>query len=277
MRGSALPPCPAAVRRPGSRRGGADTNPPERLSAMPGLQYDSHHLFDAGLLFDSGSLPPSPPGPTPRTTLMSIIALKLKDKTIDQKLPLGQNHITSMDGNTLYPNAARKPTDAEFQTAQDELQAAHNDANTKETAWKAALQTRAVKETVWDAVITARARNCESITPGDRAALATTGLPLRSDPSSVGIPDAPIDLLATPDKIEGQLKVRWKRVKGATSYIVERMIHGGPDTWAQIKLLSQSRFTDTDLTSGTIYAYRVRALAAAGPGPWSDETVKMAP
>ncbi len=208
---------------------------------------------------------------------MSLFSLKLKYKTIDQKIPLGQNHIASMTGNARYPVALRQPTDAEFQAVQDDLVAANLDVDAKATAYRAALQARDVKEAAWGAALTARARNCESLTPGDRAALATTGLPLRADPSPVGIPDAPVDLLALPDKISGQLRVRWKPVKGATSYIVERKLHEGPSAWLPVKLLNQCKFTDTGLTPGTTYCYRVRAHAAAGAGPWSDETVRMAP
>jgi hypothetical protein len=42
-------------------------------------------------------------------------------------------------------------------------------------------------------------------------------------------------------------------------------------------ILRVGKFADMGLVSGTTYAYRVRALAAAGEGPWSDETVRMAP
>ena len=245
---------------------------------MAALRFDQSHRFDTGLEYDSEVPPPvPPPGLSQKGSIVKIIRLDLKNKTVDQKIALGINHKTSMDGNTNYPEAKREPTDAAFDTAQDNLVASHSAVDVAETVWKAAILDRNNKEAAWDLAITARASNCESITPGDRAKLQTTGLPLRPAPTPVGIPNAPIDLLATPGKIQGQLDIRWKPVRGATSYIVERMIHAGPGTWEQIKLLSQSRFTDTGLVSGTTYAYRVRALAAAGEGPWSDETVRMAP
>ncbi len=245
---------------------------------MPALRFDQSHRFDAGLEYDSDAPPPvPPPGPIKKGRLVNIIKLDLRNKTVDQKISLGSNHITSMDGNLKYPDAKREPSDAAFQAVQDALVASNGAADAAETIWKATILDRNNKEAAWDLAITARASNCESITPGNRADLQTTGLPLRALPTPVGIPSAPINLLATPGKLTGQIDVRWKAVKGASSYIVERMVHGGPGAWEQVKLLSQVKFTDSGLVSGTTYAYRVRALAAAGEGPWSDETVLMAP
>jgi len=245
---------------------------------MAALKFDQSHSFDSNLHYDSDAPPsPVPPNGGTQGPTMNIIKLELAKKTVEQKTALGSNHISSMAGNANYPTATRSPTDAEFQTAQDNLVAANAAVDAAETVWKAAILSRKNVEAAWDLAITARAANCESVTPGDRALLQTTGLPLRSLPSPIGIPDAPLDLIANLGKLQGQLIVRWTRVKGATSYIVERMIHNGTGPWVQIKLLSQSKFTDTGLTPGTIYAYRVRALASAGEGPWSDETVKMAP
>lgn len=245
---------------------------------MATLRFDQGFRFDTGLTFDSAAPVPVPvvsQGFNQRTP-MAIIKLDLKNKNVDEKITLGNNHIASMTGNANYPTAQRSPTDAQFQAAQDALADAMAAAEAAETVWKAAIIARNNAEAAWDTAISARASNCESITPRNRALLQTTGLPLRGAPTPVGIPDAPINLLATLAKNSGELIINWSRVRGATSYIVERMVHDSTGSWQQVKLLSQSKFTDTGLTPGTIYAYRVRALAAAGSGPWSDETVRMA-
>lgn len=156
------------------------------------LRYDTALRFDSGHRFDSSAPPPVIVIPGRKSKrIMNIIKLELRLKTIDQKIPLGQNHITSMTGNTNYPVATRQPTDAQFQTAQDDLVAANNAVAAAETAWKAAIQARNDKEAAWDAAVTARAANCEAVTPGDRAALQTTGFPLRSAPTPVGLVAAP--------------------------------------------------------------------------------------
>lgn len=244
---------------------------------MATLRFDSGLRFDTGLHYDADApTPVSPRGPL-KGPFVNIIKLELQKKTIDEKITLGQNVISNMTGNTNYPAASRAPTDAEFQTAQDDLVTANGTVNAAETAWKAAILERDVKAATWDATITARASNCEGVTPGDRAALATTGMPLRALPTPVGVLPAPINFLAQPTNLSGELRLSWKAVHGATSYIVECKEHGTPDPWVQVKVVSGSRMTVTGLTSGKTYAFRVRAIGAAGEGGWSDETVKMAP
>ena len=244
---------------------------------MAALRFDQGLRFDTGLTYDAPTPPPAPGPVLPRNRLMSNFKLELSRKSIDEKITLGQNHITSMTGNTLYPAATRTPTDAQFQTAQDDLVSAHQAVQAAETAWKAAIQARDVKEAAGDASLTARAANCEAVTPGDRAALATTGLPLRTPPSSVGLVDAPRDLRAEMGKNTGTIDLRWQRVRGATSYIVECMEHAPGNTWAPYKTITRASLLVTGLVSGKTYAFRVRALGTMGEGPWSDEAVRMAP
>ncbi|MEQ1752114.1 MAG: hypothetical protein ABL974_22015, partial [Prosthecobacter sp.] len=79
-----------------------------------------------------------------------------------------------MAGNANYPAATRVPSDAAFQTAQDDLAAADAAVLAAETTWKQKIQEREAKEIAWDAAITARANNCEAVTPNDLVALAST-------------------------------------------------------------------------------------------------------
>ena len=56
---------------------------------------------------------------------MSLFKLELSRKTVETKLGMGETHITSMENNANYPQATRVPTDAQMQTAQDELDTAN--------------------------------------------------------------------------------------------------------------------------------------------------------
>lgn len=234
--------------------------------------------MDTSLRYDSEPVVPVVVRQPKHRNLMSRFKLELKIKTVLQKLAMGLNHIAAMLGNAHYPQATRVPTDAQFQTAQDELQAAQEAADLLEIQWKAANTQRDEKEAVWDTLITARAANCEAVTPNDLTKLATVGLPLRGAPVAVGDLPAPSDLKATMSEHAGQIDLGWVPVYGASIYEIECMEHGVPGAaWQAVKTVTQSKYTVTGLTSGKNYAFRVRALGPKGAGPWSDEAVKMAP
>ena len=201
-----------------------------------------------------------------------------KKKTAD-KLTLGATHIAAMTGNTNYPQATRVPTDAQVQAAQDALATAQAEVDAAEIAWKQKLQIRDQKEAAWDTVITARANNCEAVTPNDPAALASTGFPLRSSGGGpIGALPAPGNLRAEATLTEGQIELRCNVVKGASSYEWEcRPYNDLNAPWEAVKPSTSARLLVTGLTPGTNYAFRVRAIGSAGPGTWSDEASERAP
>jgi hypothetical protein len=194
---------------------------------MP-LTFDTPGLrFDTGLRFDA--MAPAPPliQPKPRNRTMTKFKLELQKRTVPEKVALGANHITAMTGNAAYPAATRVPTDAQVQTAQDDLAAADAAVNTAETIWKMKIQERDAKELAWDTVITARANNCEAVTPTDLVALQSTGFPLRSSGAPVGQLPAPADLKATATANEGEIELRCKTVAGASTYEWQQRLHEG--------------------------------------------------
>ena len=209
---------------------------------------------------------------------MTQFKLELQKRTVTSKLALGTTHITSMNGNTHYPAATRVPTDAQMQTAQDDLQTAQNAADAAEVVGKQRIQERDEKEAAWDRVITARANNCEAVTPNDLAALASTGFPLRGTPAPIGALPAPGDLRATATDNAGVIELRCDTVKGASSYEWECKVHDNVAApWSAIKTSTTSKILVPGLTPGTLYAFRVRAIGSAGPGAWSDEASGRAP
>ena len=208
---------------------------------------------------------------------MTKFKLELRKLKPHDKLTLGANHITAMTGNAHYPDATRVPTDAQVQTAQDDLATAQATVDSKENDWKMAIQERDQKEAVWDTIITARASNCEAVTPNDTAALQSTSFPLRSAAAPVGHLPAPGDLRATPTNDEGVIELRCKRVKGAMSYEWQCRVDEGSPPWEAIKTSTSTKILVPDLTPGTVYSFRVRAIGSAGPGTWSDDAVERAP
>lgn len=240
------------------------------------LRFDNNLRMDFGNQYDSAPVPQVMVTNSKRSKYMSKFKLELKTKTVLQKLAMGVNHIAAMLGNLFYPQASRAPTDVEYQTAQDELKEANDNVTLLEGQLTAAIALRNDKEAIWDMRTTARAANCESVTPNDLAKLATVGLPLRGLPQPVGDMPAPANLRATMGDGEGEIDLQWDAIYGSSSYIIECREYNPATGWSQIKLLKQSKFTVTGLVSGKTYAFRVRALGPKGEGPWSDEAVKMA-
>ena len=209
---------------------------------------------------------------------MTKFKLELFKKKPTDKLAMGATHIAAMAGNPNYPAATRVPTDAQVQTAQDDLAAAESAVDATEIAWKQAIQVRDQKEATWDTVITARANNCEAVTPNDAAALASTGFPLRSGGGPIGSLPAPGDLRATPTANAGEIELRCDTVKGSSSYEWECKLHDNlAAPWTAVKTSTTTKILVTGLTPGALYAFRVRAIGSAGPGTWSDEATGRAP
>lgn len=238
-------------------------------------RFDSSDRLDAGLRFDQPAGPPPPSQPQSHRT-MSLLKLDLRNKNVLAKIELGQTHIAAMTGSADYPAATRVPTDAQFAAAQTALDKANGDADEAETAWKAKIRLRDAAEETWDTVFTARATNCEAVTPGNAAALAGAGLPLRGSPPPSAPMGAPQNLRASEGDMDGEIDLMWDRLKGSASNVVQHRPQG-TTAWVQSGMTKKSRFTVTGLTPGTLYEFRVQGIGNEGNGPWSDLAVKRSP
>jgi glucose/arabinose dehydrogenase/PKD repeat protein len=97
--------------------------------------------------------------------------------------------------------------------------------------------------------------------------------PLGGGTSDTQPPTAPTNLQATASG-STQIGLTWTAATdnvGVTGYRVERCQGAGCSNFAQIATPANSPFTDTGLTPGTSYSYRVRAVdAASNLGPYSN-------
>ena len=83
-------------------------------------------------------------------------------------------------------------------------------------------------------------------------------------PDDILAPAAPVGMSATAQSLT-QVNVTWMTTAGATSYQIERRSAGG--AFSQIGTASSPSFADGTVSPGTAYAYRVRAVNAAGVSP----------
>ncbi len=207
---------------------------------------------------------------------MAKVKLDLKSKTDAEIIELAQQHIAAMTGNANFPTPM--PDAAGFlaltTTAADALAA----ADAAHTAWRTAVATKdaAILE-LSSAGLNARASYVDSASGGDEAKILSSGFNTRAPATPIGLPAQPGNLIAAMGSLEGTMELDWETVRGAVSYIVECKLHSDSEQWQQVKIVTRSDATLTGLVSGSTYAFRVRAVGAAGEGPWSDEAVKMAP
>ncbi|MBK7555695.1 MAG: fibronectin type III domain-containing protein [Flavobacteriales bacterium] len=107
---------------------------------------------------------------------------------------------------------------------------------------------------------------------GDPEKILSAGYPTRKPAEPVGPMGKPGDLRATANKLVGVIDLRWKSVKGRMFY--EAQINdvdiNVEVNWKPLKNLSDNMYKVTGLESGKAFSFRVRAVGAAGPGPWSD-------
>lgn len=86
----------------------------------------------------------------------------------------------------------------------------------------------------------------------------------------VTIPTAPAGLSAAPVS-QTQVSLNWLSVTGATTYNVYRSTTSGTETRIATAVATNS-YSDTGLTTGTTYYYKVTAVNTAGESPLSSET-----
>jgi hypothetical protein len=97
----------------------------------------------------------------------------------------------------------------------------------------------------------------------------------------VSQPDAALAAVAAPTGLaitstsNAQISVGWAPSAGATGYRVERASTKA-GTYTQVATPTTNSFTDTAVTTGTTYVYRVRAVDSSGPSPYSNTVMATA-
>lgn len=230
----------------------------------PGLTYDSGLSYDA----------PVPP-PVFLKNPMAKVKLKLNLKTDSELHEFALQHITAMTGNASFTTP--DPPAADFLALVDGFGTALQGAI-------AAQQTAREKTSLKDAAraalvagLTARGNYVDLKSGGQASVILSSGLPVRTPASPVGELPTPMGFLATMGPLEGQVKLKWKKVRGAVSYIVQVSPQAMPRVWTQVMVSPTTSAMAMGLTPGQTYVFRVCAVGAAGQGPWSDESAKMAP
>jgi hypothetical protein len=96
---------------------------------------------------------------------------------------------------------------------------------------------------------------------------------IENAPANGGVPAAPTGLTATAGN--HQVALSWTASTGATSYSVYRGTAAGGESGTAIGTVTTTSYTDTGLTNGTTYYYKVAAVNASGTSAKSNEASAM--
>ncbi len=213
--------------------------------------------------------------PTHTHTMKKPI-LKLQKKTVLQKIQKGNDIVLAMTGNTNYttPNPTLVSVTAKADAASAAFSAREQAKQTLDEK-QVELQTA---ELELDLTLIALAAYVANASGGDAAKILSAGMEVSGSPTPVGPMPQVLNLAATTNAAEGVVVLKWKAVKGAKSYEVQ--VSADPFTsnsWQYKDPVTKATKTLTGLPSAGRCWFRVRAIGAAGAGPWSDPCIKTVP
>lgn len=230
----------------------------------PGLTYDSGLFYDA----------PVPP-PVFLKKRMAKVKLNLNLKTDSELYEFAMQHITAMTGNANFTTP--DPSAADFLALVDGFNTALQNAIAAQQTAKEMTSLKDAARSALETGLTARGSYVDLKSGGVEPVILSSGLMVKNPPAPVGELPAPAGFLAAMGSLEGQVKLKWKKVRGAVSYIVQVSPQAMPRVWTQVVVSPTTSAVATGLTPGQTYVFRVCAVGTAGQGPWSDESAKMAP
>ena len=206
---------------------------------------------------------------------MAKVNLNLRSFSVPDKVQYAGKIVTAITGNAAFPTP--DPTLAAVQAAIADLQAVYSDANNLRQKAFSRTAEQNQKEKDLDLLLTGLGSYVENTSKGDESLIKSAGMDTRAKSAPVGIPSLPQNLNATEGAKNGEIKLKWKSVKGAKSYIVRRSTNVVEEAqWIQEQVVTKAAAMSTGLKSGTQYWYQVAAVGAAGQGAWSDPATMVA-
>jgi hypothetical protein len=230
------------------------------------LRYDQpESLFDSGLFYPSET--------ALSTKRMKKIRLGISKLSPDSTASLGEGLVESMTGNAHVPTP--DPALSVITTGAGDIRAKQAEIEATKAALDVQRQELVTLTNTLKDDIRMLADNVEDTCNGDEDKLRSTGFILVGDPAPRGPLTQVLNLRVATSDHEGQLDLRYARVPGAASYVID--ISTNPEgPWTHNTVTTRITHTITGLTPGTKYWIRVRAVGANGFGPWSDPACKMA-
>jgi hypothetical protein len=223
-----------------------------------------------------GGEPNNSLSPAERLQKMASIVTGLSRMTDVQVIQFAKQIHTALAGNPNVP--APNPPLAMLQglIATAESSAGAYEAQRATLRNKKNLRDEAIKALCH--ALRLEADTVQAATGGDPDKMATAGFRASKRPTPVGTPAQVTRLVLEAGPIEGTLKASWKPVRGMKVYEIETSPDPiGANTWTYKGMVTKAKAAINSFVSGARIWLHVRAIGAAGPGPWSDPAVKTVP
>lgn len=206
----------------------------------------------------------------------SQVVLNLHGLSVPDKIEEIEKVITAMTDNANFPSAGEYLR--ELGLSVKKLRTDYKSASDKRAVAVTHTAILNQQESVVDSQYTALGRHVEAESKGDEAKIKSAGMDIKATATPIGIPLRPEYLKSIEGKNTGSIGLKWKAVRGARSYVV-RMTDtiAEMNSWKQMVIVTKASAIVEGLTSGTQYWFQVSPIGAAGQGPWSDPTTKVAP
>jgi Fibronectin type III domain len=202
--------------------------------------------------------------------------MQLSRRTDSELETFVSNHLLQMDNNPNFPDQQPSPPvlSSLFTAYQDDLAR----LAAAWTALEVALTARDASRTALEVGMQVRGAYVQAVTNGNCNLIVNSGLNVRRDPTPTGPLAPPINIIIELGVTAGTMKLKWKPVKKARSYLIE---YSPADTmervWSPLKTTGRAKLGISDLTLGQSYAFRIAAVGGStGQSNWSAEVIRMA-
>lgn len=207
---------------------------------------------------------------------MALVKLDWSRKTAPEKIIKGKFIVKQMTVN-VADFATPNPPLVDVETALDDLLKKAVDA---QAGGYALTFAKNQAELAVDSLITQLASYVQNISGGNEAIIISSGMDVAKKPSPVPPPPQVENLSAMPSLSTGQIELNWDTLGRYYAYQVEQWKENtaGEGFWDRIGLPSKSKYTVSDLTTGTVYRFRVAGIGKDDEvGPFSQEASSVAP
>jgi hypothetical protein len=206
---------------------------------------------------------------------MSTAKVGVDGLSVPVKIQYVRRLVAAISGNPNFP--APTPSLAVLTAAGDELETLYNEAQAARLVSKAKTGRQDDQSAALDLLVNQLASYVNSASDGEAVSIESAGFDVRATPTPIGPLPAPTDLQVRPGDHPGSAEVRWKNVRGAVAYSIERAADAPVLTFGVIGSSTRKQASLNSMVSGQKYWFRVAAIGAAGQSAWSDPVPLFAP